>query len=98
MVVARLLGDLLNSEEFACGAFLHPFVMPLKQNWVWGVKTHIIYSIGQAGNVTCAIVSSSLLLILFYSGYSKVWILLFYMTVTSHHKVSATTLMVSAQF
>lgn len=62
------------------------------------VKTHLIYSIGQAGNVTCAIMSSSLPLILFYSGSSKVWVLLFFMTVTAHHKVSAITLMVSAQF
>lgn len=68
------------------------------------VKTHLIYSIGQAGNVTCAIISSYLedwiqcLILLLCKGVSNVWILLHFMTVTAHHKVSAITLMVSAQF
>lgn len=37
------------------------------------------------------------LILLLSKGGSNVWILLHFMTVTAHHKVSAITLMVSAQ-
>lgn len=60
MVVARFSVDLYNAEGLVCGAFASGWGVIDERLSLGRVKTHLIYFFGQAGNVTCAIMSSSL--------------------------------------